>query len=78
MVSILFSCASTFVLVNNTLSPRIHFFKSIRQGCPLAPYLYLLIANASICLQCYLRGLSLSDNSKMVNNHFVDDSLLFV
>jgi hypothetical protein len=29
MVSTLFSCASSFISVNNTLSPHIHLFKSI-------------------------------------------------
>ena len=43
MVITLFSYASALISVINTLYPRIHLHKSIRQGCPLAPYLYELM-----------------------------------
>ena len=65
-----------FVLVKNTFLPHIHLFRSIKQECPLLPYLYVLIADAldylleSTCLLGHFRGVSLLDNSEMVNNHF--------
>jgi len=46
MINIFFTCASSFVAVNSILSPRIHLHRFIGQGCPLAPYLYVLMDNA--------------------------------
>jgi hypothetical protein len=43
MLTTLFLNASTFVSVNNSLSLRTLLHRSIRQGCPLAPYLYVLL-----------------------------------
>jgi hypothetical protein len=65
MINTLFTCASAFVSVNNVLSPCIHLHRSIRQGCPLAPYLYVLTVDAlgylleATHLQGQLRGISL-------------------
>jgi hypothetical protein len=48
------------------------------------PYLYVLIVDALgyllefAYLQGWLLGMSFLDGSKMVNNHFVNESLLFV
>ena len=46
MVNTLFSCTSSFVSMSNSLSRHIHLHRSIRQGCPLAPYLYALTVDA--------------------------------
>lgn len=80
MIDNLFSLASTCVLVNNILSPHIHC--SIRQGFPLAPYLYVLITNApgyifeNACVQGQIQGVILLYAFGMVNTHFSHDSLL--
>jgi len=84
MVNTLFSNASALALVNNSFSLRISLHRSSHQGCPLAPYLYVLAADALGYLlevariQGQVKGIRLTDNSEMVNNHFVDDSLLSV
>lgn len=46
MVNIILTNALTFVSVNKSLSPWIVLHWSICQGCPLAPYLYVLTMNA--------------------------------
>jgi hypothetical protein len=54
---------------------------SIRQGCPLAPYLYVLALDAlgysleANKMQGRIYDMSLPGALEMVNKHFVDDSL---
>jgi hypothetical protein len=82
IVNTLFSNVSTLVYVNNTLTIHIPMHRSIRQGYPLAPSLYVLVVDAprylleSARIQGRIEGISLSNRSKMVNNDFVDDSFL--
>nr|QHR88371.1 hypothetical protein Q903MT_gene2384 [Picea sitchensis] len=71
MVNTLFSCASAFFSVNNSLYPHILLHWSIRQGCPLAPHLYVLTADAlgylleAAHMQRQLRGVSLPDDKEL-------------
>ena len=44
MVSLLFQDASACVKLNNEPSPYFQNQKGVRQGCPLAPYLFLIVA----------------------------------
>ena len=82
MVNTLFSWASSFVSMNNSLSPHIHLHRLIRQGHPLSLYLYVLIVDAlGYLLEASLHKgkntrVSLPRGKDMVNNNFVDDSLL--
>lgn len=82
MVHTLFSNTSAFVSMNSTMTNHIPPYCSIRQGCPLAPHLYVLVVDAlgysleSARIQERIQGISLLDESEMMNNHFVDDSLL--
>jgi hypothetical protein len=84
MVNTLFSNASTFVSMNSTLTGCIPLHCSIRQMCPLGPYLYVLATDTleylseSARMQGRIRGISLLNGSKMINNHFTNDSLLLV
>ena len=77
IVRTLFSCSSSFFSVNNSLSLSIHIHRLIRSGCPLAPYLYVLTANALGYLleatlhQGKIRRVSLLRENEMVNNHFI-------
>ena len=70
--------------MNNVLSPSIHLHRSIKQGFPLPPYLYLLVANdigyllVVVHCQVQLQGISLPEGEKMVNNQFVDGHLLSI
>lgn len=82
MVSTLFSNVATFVSANKGFPPQISLNRSIRMGCPLAPYLYFLTVDAlgylleEACIVGQIRGIMLPDGSKMVNNHFANDSLI--
>jgi hypothetical protein len=84
MVNTLFTNAFAFVSINNALSPWILLHRSIRQGCPSAPYLYVLMVDALGYLlestriaRKVPRHSAVGNGFEMVNNHFVDDSLLF-
>ena len=50
----------------------------------MAPYLYILIFNAlgylleNACVHSQIKGIILLDAFEMVNNHFVDGSLLYL
>jgi hypothetical protein len=54
----------------------------MRQGCPLAPYLFLLIVDVLGQMlqhpECRVKGLKLPDNSSITNQMFADDTLLFL
>jgi hypothetical protein len=73
-----------YLFVNNLLSPCILLHQSICHGCPLAPYLYILIVDALgyqldvACIQGLVCSILFPNWSKMVKNYFVDDSLHFV
>jgi hypothetical protein len=41
-----FSSASAFVSMNNSLAPHTSLHRSIRQGCPLVLYFYVLTIDA--------------------------------
>jgi len=84
MINTRFTCAYAFVSVNNVLSTRIHLDRSIRKGCPLAPYLYVLMDDAlgylleTTHLQGRLKGIYLPMGEEMIKNHFAYDSLFSV
>jgi hypothetical protein len=65
VVKTMFSNASVFVLVNGVLLDKIVLNNSIREGCPLTPYLYVLAANAlgflfnESRMQGWVRGISI-------------------
>ena len=46
MVSLLFHDASACVKLNGVPSPYFPIKRGVRQGCPLAPYLFLIVAEA--------------------------------
>ena len=81
MLNTVFSCAFSFVLVNNSLSPHIHLHKLIRQGYLLTTYIYVLTTNALRYLleeslhQGKTRGVSLPRGEETVSNEFENDSL---
>lgn len=82
MVCTLFFNVATFLSISKAFPPRISLNRSIRWGCPLPPYLYVFTIDElgylleEACIVGQIRGIMLPDGSKMVNNHFADDSLI--
>jgi len=44
-VKSLYKAASSAIKVNDTIGPDFPLERSVRQGCPLAPYLFILATN---------------------------------
>lgn len=82
IVWILFSNASYGVCVNGQLSKEILIHQSIRQGFPLAPYLYLIATNAPChllevgCVQGQIWGIYLPNDEQLLNAHFFNNATL--
>ena len=74
--------ASAAIIVNGEQSQTFKLQRSVRQGCPLAPYLFLLTVDVlGQMLQhpgCNVKGLRLPDNSTITNQMFADDTLLLL
>ncbi|XP_059073690.1 uncharacterized protein LOC131874367 [Cryptomeria japonica] len=65
----LFADASACITINGRQSSAFGLFRSIQQGCPLAPSLYVLAAEGF--------GISLPNSQlQLLNGHFADDSFL--
>lgn len=80
-IKIFFSNASTFITLDDM--DKIGLFRSLKQDCPLAPSLYVLVLEAfgyrlaSKASQGLVRGIPLPRNQgQLINVHFVDDSFL--
>ena len=83
-VKMLFQDANAQIIINNSLTTPFELQQSIRQGCSLSPFLYVLTADA---LGYLLHGanhlnlikrISIPQNQVVINSHFVDDSMLFL
>ena len=74
--------ASATIIVNGIQSQPFKLQRSVRQGCLLAPYLFLLTVDVlGQMLQhpdCHVKGLRLPDNSTITNQMFADDTLLLL
>lgn len=70
------------VIVNGKQSRTFGLQRSVRQGCPLAPYLFLLTVDLlRQMLQhsgCRVKGLRLPNTTTITNQMFVDDTLLLL
>ena len=74
--------ASTSVIVNGEQSQAFSLQRSVRQGCPLAPYLFLLTVDVLGQMLQHpdfgVQGLVLPDKSSTTNQMFADDTLIFL
>ena len=74
--------ATAAVVVNGEQSKFFRLQRSVRQGCPVAPYLFLLTVDVlGQMLQHHanqVKGLKLPDNTTITNQMFADDTLLFL
>ena len=73
--------AQASILVNGIKEPKFTLERLVLQRCPLAPYLFLFIADAIIHMlddpQYAVRGLILPDGSKIWAQLFVDDTYMY-
>jgi hypothetical protein len=76
--------ANARLVVYGTLSPQFPLQKSIHQGCPLAPFLYVLSVDALGYLLQHaqvnrlVHGISFPRNTMALNSHFVVDNMIFI
>ena len=82
-VQVLLSDAYAQVEVNNVLLAPFSIGRSIRQGCPLAPSLFVIASEAlyyilrDYSLSPNVRGVYLPNDEELINCQFVDDTALF-
>ena len=74
--------ATASVIVNGDISKTFRLQRSVRQGCPLAPYLFLLTVDVLGQMlqhpECQVQGLRLPDRTAITNQMFADDTLLLL
>lgn len=82
-VKILFKDSNMVIQVNGELSILICLRRSIRQGCPLAPSLFVLIVDSLSYiwkaneLGPSMKGISLPNNDILLLEQFTDDTTMF-
>ena len=81
-VAALYRNAHSSLLFAGDIGRRFSISRSVRQGCPLAPFLFLLVAEAfSVHLNSQyanIKGLALPMPNANVDSEFVDDTTLYV
>lgn len=83
-VQILLKDVCAQVEVNGSLSEPFPLGCSIRQGCPLAPALFIIVSKALFynlrdnTLSPKVRGLYLPNNDELINSHFADETTFFL
>lgn len=75
---ILYSDTHACVRIDGHLSSLQPFHAGVRQGCPLAPFLYLCITQALLSyLKQHYNGLTIKQN-KLIGVCFADDTEIFI
>ncbi|XP_057871784.2 secreted RxLR effector protein 78-like [Cryptomeria japonica] len=83
-VKILLKEESAQVEINGSLTQNIKLDRSIRQGCPLAPALFVIPFDAlyyilrDYTISPKVGGVKLPDGSELINTQFADDTALFI
>lgn len=83
-ISTLLKDACAQVEVNGSLSDPFLLGRSIRQGCPLAPALFVIVVESLFYIlrdssySLDVRGLYLPNNEELLNSHFADDTAIFL
>jgi hypothetical protein len=82
MVMSLNKAAEASITINEEQGPVFKLQRSVHQGCPLAPYLFLFAADVLGYMmdnKTYgTEGLQLPDTSSLTNLMFTDDTSLFL
>jgi mannosylglycoprotein endo-beta-mannosidase len=75
--------ANLSVLINGEASRFFHCERVLRQGCPLSPYLFILVLEGLSLLlsknvaEHRITGIKITNHLKIIHQMFVDDILLF-
>ncbi|GKA29034.1 putative RNA-directed DNA polymerase, partial [Tanacetum coccineum] len=70
--------ASISVLVNGSPTKEFEMERGIRQGDPLSPFLFLIVAEVKVCEKGFYKGLFLSNSGANVSLlQYADDALFF-
>jgi hypothetical protein len=81
-VKLLYHAASSAIKVNGVISPDFQLSRSMRQGCPLGPYLFILATDVLGHMLADPRhgveGLSLPRGGFIRYQTFVDDTTLYL
>lgn len=83
-IKILFQDSSTIIEVNGEFSDPIILQRSNRQGCPIAPSLFVIISYAlfyilrDASLGNPIKGITLPNAEELINAQFADDTTLFL
>jgi hypothetical protein len=80
----LFKKANVYLIINKVMSDSFKLQQSIRQGCPLSPFLCALIVDAlgyllhKVYHMKLIKGIFIPWDKVAIKSHFVDDSMLFL
>lgn len=77
-VKLLLTNTSACACINGHISSLVPFTAGVRQGCPLAPYLYLLVTQA---IHCFLssKGFGVQvEGKRLVASMYADDSQAYI
>lgn len=83
-ISALYRTASSRVIIGDRMGERFRLERSVRQGCPLAPYMFLFFAEAMThYLQARTTGirgvrLPIREDSELLDSEYADDTTLYV
>ncbi len=81
-VGSLYQSASSAIKVNGVVGPHFQLARSVRQGCPLAPYLFILATDVMGYMMADpkygVEGLSLPRGGLIRDQMFADDTALYL
>jgi hypothetical protein len=81
-VKLLYKSASSAIKVNGTTGPNFPLERSVREGCPLAPYLFILATDVLGYLMAdpkyKVEGLSLPKGGLIRDQTFANDTALYL
>ena len=79
-VRILYRTPISNLIINNTLSKNININRSVRQGCPLSPYLYILAFEPlleKIRREEKIKGVGIPGGKEIKVTAYADDTVFF-
>ena len=81
-ITMLYTNLESRVQINGHLSGTINIFRSIRQGCPVAPLLYICVIETlliKIRANSFIRGIKApTSNERLLLSAFADDTSFFI